>query len=249
MTFVIDGVYQPGDAGMHKSGVADDRHHLAFNASFLHAKRLSDARAHAGGGIQDVERRVSPQCIAADVPGDNQLRLHRLFGIQEFRALAQAVQDGVDAGMGTAGAKQGRTSGKAGGGRQDFLRIGQEAGSSAVFRDDARVQLADQRDEFLAGDRNAHRLYIILQKRVQLLDNDKPVHAGGELFNHFHRQGPGHAQLKERRLRKDLPRVLVSHAARHDTQLAAIPDYLIEGKRLRIFGERKHSFFHGGVAG
>ena len=122
LALIVNCIYQSGNTGMQERGITDYCYHLASYFSLFHAQCLSDAGTHAGGGIHGAERRIGGECITTDITGNNQLRLLRFRRLQQFGTLPDGIEDKEHAGMGAAGAEEGRAFGQPGGHFNYLLR-------------------------------------------------------------------------------------------------------------------------------
>ncbi len=155
LPLVIDGVDQRRDAGVQKSGVANNRHHpVARDAGPGHAQSLPDAGTHTGGGIHRIQRRIGAQRITANITGNNQLRLSGWFilGNRCLESLSQAAEHKEHAGMGAARAEKRRATGQF---RQVYPGLSrsrrQETSLTGAGGDNIGIKLANTRDKLFTG--------------------------------------------------------------------------------------------------
>ena len=158
-TLVVNRVDQPGDAGMHKGGVADDGDGLLgeFPApGFFAAVGHADGRAHADDGVRRAQRRHRAEGIAPDV---------------RRNAHAQLVQGVEQPPVGAAGAEHRRPDG-------DVLRL-HGAGvrrAGKKMGDLPGEKLALNAGFFLAKSRKARGFDRFFEKGLAVLDHRQLFH-------------------------------------------------------------------------
>ena len=134
----------------------------------LHAVRHGDARAHAEDRVDALQRRKHAEGVAADVAGDGHVEL------------AQRVEDAPVRAGGTENGRPGGQIGVRGAGaaarRAGRARVAQRAPGEPV-----RGKLPDAGHEAAALAGNAQRADVLLQDRIELFDDDEPLHPRGEL--------------------------------------------------------------------
>ena len=117
----------------------------------------------------------------------------------------------------------------------------------------ARELLADDRDgEFpllgeeilaLAGD--AVRFELILDERLQLLNDDEALHLLRERARLLYREGIDHAHFEDGRLRHSLADILINDAAAHDAEIGAAHLLAVDVKAVDVRGEPVLARFDG----
>ena len=158
---------------MKERRVSEDRADAAFEARLLHARRVADRGAHADGGVHRIEGRERAQRIAADVAR------HRR---------AELVKRVEDTAVSAAGAKNRGTAGKR---LVDLLRLGlRNVAEKLVPKvlDTVGVELEHVEFGLVVYDLDAHRADLILEERVEFLDDEELLH--------------GLRELRDKRLRK-----------------------------------------------
>ena len=190
---------------MHKGGIADDSDRLSFAfaaADLIEAVQRADGSAHAEGHFNGAQRRDGTQGITADIAQDSAL------------VLLQCIEE---APVGTAGAHDGRT------GRNGVLDgIGAFLLLPEGFRDQVLGEFVDQRQDLLAGDRDAQSADMVLDDGVQFFHDIQFVHFGREIPDQVHRKRIGHTQLQDAdSITKDFFNILIGGGGGNDTDLRA----------------------------
>ncbi len=233
VALVVGHVQQGRQAGVEEGGIADDGSVLLGDAGLAHPVGLANAGPHAATGVQSRKGRQKAQRVAADVAVDHQLELvggHKHTAMRAARAEQGRAR------------RQGRRLWRFGFRRRDRRGLGQQPGLYRALAHDGGIEFATEGENALALDGDAHQADALFDERIQLFDDDQPLHPVGKLADRALGQGIGHPQLEERGLGEHLPGVLVGHAVGDDAQAGVAHLDLVVRKAVGVFGDLGEAF-------
>ncbi|MPM66147.1 hypothetical protein SDC9_113054 [bioreactor metagenome] len=221
---------------MEKRGISNHAKDLfaglaAFFKGFRHAHGNGEPAAHADDRIHCRKGSCTAERVATDIARDD--------GVL---ALAEHIEE---TSVRTARAeRRGTRYGAAA--NADNARLFAEH----RFADNFRVEFVHIRNQCLADAEDARGLDLILQERVELLDDIQRFHLLGKRADETDGKRPGKAEFEERRIfREGFLCVLVGNGRRDHADLVALEFHPVERAGLGVFREMlKLRFQHRAVA-